>query len=107
MLTQWVLSLALLLTPAVAGAEEGHGHSHRGGQEVRIGIYEVELTVASSEMTLHVNDTKDQKVNTEDFTATAVSPKATSRRPWNWHTRVTTGLSEKSTLRPTQGFVRP
>jgi hypothetical protein len=71
-LTRWALTLAMLLTPAMAGAEEGHGHSHRGGQEVRIGIYEVELTVAGSEMTLHVNDTKDQKVNTEGFTATAV-----------------------------------
>jgi hypothetical protein len=49
-----------------------HGHSHRGGQEVRIGTYEVELVVSASEMTLHVNDTNDQKVNTEGFTATAV-----------------------------------
>jgi hypothetical protein len=72
MLTRWALTLAILLIPAMAGAEEGHGHSHRGGQEVRIGIYEVELTVAGSEMTLHVNDTKDQKVNTEGFTASAV-----------------------------------
>jgi nitrogen fixation protein FixH len=72
MLTGWALTLALLLTPATGGAEEAHGHSHRGGQEVRIGIYEVELTVAGSEMTLHVNDTKDQQVNTEGFTATAV-----------------------------------
>jgi len=55
----------------MAGAQE-HGHSHRGGQEVRIGTYEVELTVASSEMTLHINDTNDQKVNAEGFTATAI-----------------------------------
>jgi hypothetical protein len=71
MLVQWALAFVMLLMAAAAGAQE-HGHSHRGGQEVRIGIYEVELTVANSEMTLHVNDTSDQKVNAEGFTATAV-----------------------------------
>src|SRR5215204_3667546 len=71
MLTRWILTIGLLLAPAMAGAQ-GHGHSHRGGQEVRIGTYEVELTVASSEMTLHINDTNDQKVNAEGFTATAI-----------------------------------
>jgi hypothetical protein len=91
----------------MAGAQ-GHGHSHRGGQEVRIGIYEVELTVAGSEMTLHVNDTNDQKVNAEGFTATAViSPKAISKRPWSWRMRVTTGSSERSTLQRIRGFVQP
>ena len=54
------------------GGEQGHGHSHRGGQEVRIGSYEVELVVAGSEMTLHVNDTKDQKVDAAGFSATAI-----------------------------------
>jgi hypothetical protein len=71
MLARWIFTFGLLLAPAMAGAQD-HGHSHRGGQEVRIGIYEVELTVAGSEMTLHVNDTSDQKVNAEGFTATAV-----------------------------------
>ncbi|MCV0387573.1 MAG: hypothetical protein K5821_14350 [Nitrobacter sp.] len=71
MLVRWALALGILLAPAPAGAQ-GHGHSHRGGQEVRIGNYEVELTVAGSEMTLHVNDTNDQKVNGESFSATAV-----------------------------------
>jgi len=73
MLIRFVMLLGLLLTPAFAVAEPGHGHSHRGGQEVRIGgIYEVELVVAGSEMTLHVNDTKDQKVDAAGFSATAV-----------------------------------
>jgi hypothetical protein len=71
MLARWILTFGLLLAPAAAGAQ-GHGHSHRGGQEVRIGTYEVELTVAGSEMTLHVNDPTDRKVNTDGFAATAV-----------------------------------
>ena len=71
MLVRWALALGILLAPTIAAAQ-GHGHSHRGGQEVRIGAYEVELTVAGAEMTLHVNDTNDQKVNAEGFSATAV-----------------------------------
>jgi hypothetical protein len=67
-----VALLGLLLAPSVAPAEQGHGHSHRGGQEVRIGIYEVELVVAAAEMTLHVNDTKDQAVDAASFSATAI-----------------------------------
>jgi hypothetical protein len=73
MLIRWALALALLLTPAMTVAEEGHGHSHRGGQEVRIGgIYEVELVVGASEMTLHINDTKDQEVDGTGFSASAI-----------------------------------
>lgn len=72
MLIRWALALALLLAPGVTIAEPGHGHSHRGGQEVRIGIYEVELVVSGSEMTLHINDTKDQKVDSTGFSATAI-----------------------------------
>ena len=73
MFVRLAMLMGLLLTPAFAAAEPGHGHSHRGGQEVRIGgIYEVELVVAGSEMILHVNDTKDQKVNAAGFSATAV-----------------------------------
>jgi hypothetical protein len=73
MVMRLAISLGLLLAPALVAAELGHGHSHRGGQEVRIGgIYEVELVVAGSEMTLHVNDTKDQKVDAAGFSATAV-----------------------------------
>jgi hypothetical protein len=73
MLIRWGLALALLLAPGMTMAEEGHGHSHRGGQEVRIGgIYEVELVVSGSEMTLHINDTKDNKVDGTGFTATAI-----------------------------------
>lgn len=71
MLVRWALTLGILLAPSMAAAQ-GHGHSHRGGQEVRIGIYEVELTVAGAEMTLYVNDTNDQKVNAEGFTAAAI-----------------------------------
>ena len=71
MLVRWALALGILLAPTIAAAQ-GHGHSHRGGQEVRIGAYDVELTVAGAEMTLHVNDTNDQKVNAEGFSATAV-----------------------------------
>lgn len=71
MLIKWALTFGLLLAPAIAAAE-GHGHSHRGGQEVKIGIYEVELVVTATEMTLHVNDAKDQQVNAEGFTATAI-----------------------------------
>ena len=71
MLVRWALALGILLAPTIAAAQ-GHGHSHRGGQEVRIGTYEVELTVAGAEMTLHVNDTNDQKVDAEGFSATAV-----------------------------------
>ena len=72
MLIRIAMLLGLLLAPGVAVAEQGHGHSHRGGQEVRIGSYEVELVVASAEMTLHVNDTKDQKVDAAGFSATAI-----------------------------------
>jgi nitrogen fixation protein FixH len=72
MVIRWALIIVLVFAaPALAGPQ-GHGHSHRGGQEVRIGIYEVELVVKASEMVLHVNDTKDRKVDVTGFTATAV-----------------------------------
>ena len=72
MLIRIVMLLGLLIAPAVAVAQQGHGHSHRGGQEVRIGSFEVELVVAGSGMTLYVNDTKDQKVDAAGFSATAI-----------------------------------
>ena len=72
MMVRILMLLGLLLAPSVVLAEQGHGHSHRGGQEVRIGSYEIELVVAGAEMTLHVNDTKDQKVDAAGFSATAI-----------------------------------
>lgn len=72
MLIKIVLLLGLLVAPAIAVAQAGHGHSHRGGQEVKIGSYEVELVVAGSDMTLYVNDSDDRKVDAASFSATAV-----------------------------------
>jgi hypothetical protein len=62
---------ALVSTPAVAFGQS-HGHSHHGGQEVKIGAYEAELVVKGSDVTLYVNDAKDQKVDAAAFSATAV-----------------------------------
>jgi hypothetical protein len=71
MLTRWIVVIAVGLAPAVAWAQ-AHGHSHRGGQEVKIGAYEAELVVKGADVTLYINDAKDQKVDASGFTATAV-----------------------------------
>jgi nitrogen fixation protein FixH len=70
-LSRIAILMMLLAAPGFAGAQ-GHAHSHHGGQEVKIGTYEAELVVAGSEITLYVNDAKDQKVDAAGFTATAV-----------------------------------
>jgi hypothetical protein len=71
MLTRLALALALVLGAAVAWAQE-HGHSHQGGQEVKIGSYQAELVVKGSDATLFINDVNDQKIDASGFTATAV-----------------------------------
>ncbi len=71
MLIRLLLVLCLGFAPAVAWAQ-GHGHSHHGGQEVKIGAYEAELVVKGADVTLYLNDDKDQKVDASKFTATAV-----------------------------------
>jgi len=71
MLTRMLLVLNLSLAPAAAWGQ-GHGHAHHGGQEVKIGAYEAELVVKGADVTLYLNDTKDQKVDAAKFTATAV-----------------------------------
>src|SRR5262245_29907324 len=63
--------LPFLLWPALACAQH-EGHSHQGGQEVKIGNYQVELVVKGNDATLFVNDAKDEKINASGFTATAV-----------------------------------
>jgi hypothetical protein len=65
------LALCLVVWPGVASAQD-HGHSHQGGQEVKIGSYQAELVVKGSDLTLFVNDAKDQKIDASGFTATAV-----------------------------------
>jgi hypothetical protein len=71
MLKQLLVGLCLSLLPGLAWAQD-HGHSHQGGQEVKIGKYQVELVVKGSDMTLFVHDSKDQKIDAKDLTATAV-----------------------------------
>ena len=71
MLTRMLLVLGLCFAPAAAWAQ-AHGHSHHGGQEVKIGSYEAELVVKGSDVTLYLNDAKDQKIDASKFTATAV-----------------------------------
>jgi nitrogen fixation protein FixH len=62
----------VLASPAVHAAQgRGHGHSHRGGQEVRIGAYEAELVVKGKEITLYVNDKDDKPVDTKGLKASA------------------------------------
>jgi nitrogen fixation protein FixH len=61
----------LVCAPAVAWAQD-HGHSHHGGQEIKIGNYQAELVVKGADVALFVNDAKDQKVDASGLTATAV-----------------------------------
>jgi hypothetical protein len=70
-LTRMFLALSLCFLAAAAWAQ-AHGHSHHGGQEVKIGAYEAELVVKGSDVTLYLHDAKDQKIDSAQFTATAV-----------------------------------
>jgi hypothetical protein len=71
MLSRLLLLLCIGLAPGHAWGQ-GHRHSHRGGQEVRIGSYEAELVVRGSQVTLYVNDVNDQKVDSASLSASAV-----------------------------------
>ena len=71
MLVRILLALSLFALSAAASAQD-HGHSHQGGHEIKIGNYQVELVVKGSDVTLFVNDNKDQKIDASGFTATAV-----------------------------------
>ena len=71
MFPRLIFSLTFLLCPALASAQD-HGHSHQGGQEVKIGNYQAELVVKGAEMTLFVNDAKDGKIDASGLKATAV-----------------------------------
>lgn len=71
MLIRLLLVLCFGLAPVVAWAQ-GHGHSHHGGQEVKIGAYEAELVVKGADVTLYLNDNKDQEVDSSKFSATAI-----------------------------------
>jgi nitrogen fixation protein FixH len=71
MLIRMAVLLGLALAPTLSLAQS-RNHSHHGGQEVRIGGYEAELVVKGPDVTLFVNDAKDQKIDASDFTATAV-----------------------------------
>jgi hypothetical protein len=71
MLTRLLLVFSLCFASAAAWGQ-GHGHSHHGGQEVKIGAYEAELVVKGSDVTLYLNDAQDHKIDASKFTATAV-----------------------------------
>jgi hypothetical protein len=71
MFKRLALALGLVLGTAAARAQD-HAHSHQGGQEVTIGSYHAELLVKGADVTLFVNDAKDQKIEASGFTATAV-----------------------------------
>jgi nitrogen fixation protein FixH len=71
MFARLAFALSLVLGATAAWAQD-HGHSHQGGQEVKIGNYQAELLVKGSDVTLFVNDAKDQKIDASGFTATAV-----------------------------------
>ena len=71
MILRLALAIALLAWPALAWAHD-HGHSHQGGQEIKIASYQVELVVKGSDVALFVNDAQDRKIDASGFTATAV-----------------------------------
>jgi hypothetical protein len=71
MIKRWTLAALLVLAPAFALAQD-HGHSHHGGQEVKIGKYEAELVVKGTFVTLYLNDANDSKIDASGFSATAV-----------------------------------
>jgi len=51
---------------------QDHDHSHQGGQEKKLGPYQVELVVKGSDVTLYIQDEKDRKIESAPFSATAV-----------------------------------
>lgn len=63
-------AIAALSIP-VAWAAQGHGHSHKGGQEQKIGNLEAELVVKGKEIALYINDKNDKPVDAKDYKASA------------------------------------
>ena len=66
---------AVLAASALVAAAPGHDHTHappNGGQLKQIGAYEAELVVKGSEMTLHLVDEQERKVDAAKFSASAV-----------------------------------
>jgi hypothetical protein len=61
----------LALTSAIAWSQ-GEVHPHHGGQAVRVGKYEIELTVKGADMTLYILDEKDDPVDSAGWSASAV-----------------------------------
>jgi nitrogen fixation protein FixH len=66
-----LLVVALMLGPAAAWGQ-ATGHSHQGGQEVRVGKYEVELVVKGADVTAYVLDDKEKKVDASGLTGSLV-----------------------------------
>jgi len=64
--------IGLLTLGTVSAWAQGAVHPHHGGQAVRIGKYEVELTVIGSDLTLFVLDEKDAPVDSAGLIASAV-----------------------------------
>jgi hypothetical protein len=71
MLHRFIL-IGLLTFGAVSAWAQGAVHPHHGGQAVRIGKYEVELTVIGADLTLYVLDEKDAPVDSAALSASAV-----------------------------------
>ncbi len=68
------LAAGLTLLPVSAWAADGHDHAHsaNGGQVQKIGVYEGELVVKGSDITLYVRDEQDKTVDATTFSATAI-----------------------------------
>jgi nitrogen fixation protein FixH len=66
MFSRLLVLLTLLASPVLAWAQD------QGGQEIKIGNYQAELVVKGAEMTLFVNDAKDEKIDASGLKATAV-----------------------------------
>ena len=67
--------LVALAFPALVAAAPGDDHSHappNGGRLKQICAYEAELVVKGSEMTLHLVDEQERKVDAAKFSASAV-----------------------------------
>src|SRR5262245_50765289 len=71
MLRRTILAAFLTLGATLAWAQ-GAVHPHHGGQAVRVGKYEVELTVIGGDLTLYVLDEKDAPVDSSGWSAAAV-----------------------------------
>ncbi|MFE1597271.1 hypothetical protein [Methylobacterium sp. ID0610] len=72
-MTRWHAGLAALgLIAGLTVPALAHDHpAANGGQIKQIGPYEAELVVKGAEMTLHIVDERDRKVDAGAFTATA------------------------------------